>query len=255
MRQSLTYLLFASLVLFGHGVAAEEVVLTNGEWAPYLGQQLPHNGVASRIVSKAFAIEGVQVKWEFLPWARALHLAEQGQRAGTAVWLRSPERDTQFYVSTEVVSSGYSLFHRKGETLNWQRVADLRGLRIGGINGYDYGADFQRAEQSGELKVVRLPSEEQGLRMLLANRLDVFPIDPVVAMDLLHSHFSAAERARLTYAPKPLRSDSLHLLLSRKVAGNDALMVRFNRGLASLRASGRVALYLMETRQSLSMTR
>jgi len=255
MRQPLPYLLFASLALFGHAAAAEDIRLTNGEWAPYLGQHLPYNGVASRIVSEAFALEGVQVKWEFLPWARALHLAEQGQREGTAVWLRSPERDTQFYVSAEVIDSGYSLFHRKGEALNWKRVADLKGLRIGGINGYDYGADFQRAEQSGELQVVRLPSEEQGLRMLLANRLDVFPIDPVVAMDLLHSHFSAAERARLTYDPKPLRSDSLHLLLSRKVPGNDALMVRFNRGLASLRASGRIARYLTEIRQSLSMTR
>lgn len=255
MRQSLKFLLFASLALLGHAAMAEEIRLTNGEWSPYLGQRLPYNGVASRIVSEAFALEGVQVKWEFLPWARALHLAEQGQRAGTAVWLRSPDRDARFYVSEAVVSSGYSLFHRKGESLDWTRVGDLKGLRIGGTQGYDYGEDFQRAELSGELKVTRLPSEEQGLRMLLANRLDVFPIDPVVAMDLLHSRLSAAERARLAYDPKPLRSDSLHLLLSRKVPGNDALMVRFNRGLATLRTSGRIAQYLKEIHQSLSMTR
>ncbi|WP_313513220.1 transporter substrate-binding domain-containing protein [Pseudomonas sp.] len=254
MRQSLMSLLFASLALFDGSAGAEEIRLTNGEWSPYLGQQLPYNGVASRIVSEAFALEGVQVQWEFLPWARALHLAEQGQRAGTAVWLRSPDRDAQFFVSEAVVSSGYSLFHRKGEALDWTRAADLKSLRIGGTNGYDYGEEFERAEQSGELQVTRLSSEEQGLRMLLANRLDVFPIDPIVAMDLLHSRFSAAERARLSYDPKPLRSDSLHLLLSRKVPGNDALMARFNHGLNTLRANGRIAQYLLEIQQPLSMS-
>ena len=97
-------LLLLLTLIFGGHLQAESIRLTNGEWSPYLGQNLPHHGVASRIVEEAFALQGVQVQWEFYPWARALRSAEQGKSDGAAVWLRSPERDGQ---SLYLVSAGY----------------------------------------------------------------------------------------------------------------------------------------------------
>ncbi|MDG9925222.1 MULTISPECIES: transporter substrate-binding domain-containing protein [unclassified Pseudomonas] len=244
-------LLFALLLPLA--ATADEVRLTNGEWSPYLGQNLPHHGVASRIVEEAFALEGVRVKWEFYPWARALRSAERGNSDGSAVWLRSPEREQAFFISEPVVESGYYLFHRKDRPLDWRRVSDLQGLSIGGAIDYDYGQEFQLAERDGTLKVKRLSNEEQGLRMLLAGRLDVFPMDKVVAFDMLHSQFSREERSQLSFHPLPLRSDSLHLLLSKKVPGNEQRMAQFNRGLKALQDSGKVSQYLLEIQQPLSL--
>ena len=249
-----TLLLSALFSLLSCGFAtAESVRLTNGEWAPYLGEQLPHHGVASRIVAEAFALQGIDVAWEFHPWARSLQLAERGQRAGSAVWLHSRERENQFFISDPVVESGYYLFHRRGHHVDWQQIGDLQGQRIVGTRGYDYGAAFQQAEASGQLRVNRVTSDETAFRQLLAGRVDLFPMDKVVGFDMLHQHFSAAERAKLSFHPKPLRSDSLHLLLSRKVAGNAELIERFNRGLAQLRESGKIAQYLLEVQQPLSL--
>ncbi|WP_137889319.1 ABC transporter substrate-binding protein [Pseudomonas sp. 2FE] len=244
-------LLLLSLVFSGL-LAAAEVRLTNGEWPPYLGQQLPHQGVASRIVAEAFALEGVEVHWEFYPWVRALKLAERGQRAGTAVWRSSLERERAFYISEPVVESAYHFFHRKDRAFDWQQVDDLRGLRICATRSYYYGAAFQQAEAEGRLRVNRLTSDEQCLHQLLAGRIDVFPMDKVVGLAMLQEHFGATERDQLSIHPKPLHSDSLHLLLSREVLGNAELMVRFNRGLARLRASGKIAQYLQEIQQPLS---
>lgn len=246
-------LLCICLLLGANTALAEDVRLTNGEWPPYLGQALPHQGIASRIVAEAFALEGINVQWDFYPWARSLMLAQRGQRAGTAVWLRSEERDKDFYVSDSVVDSSYYLFHRKDHSFDWQTVQDLKGLTVGGANGYDYGAAFQQAEADGSLSVRRMTSEEIGLRQLVAGRIDVFPIDKTVAFDMLHQHFSAAERAQLTFNPKPLRSDTLHLMLSRAVPGNAELIARFNNGLKQLRDSGKIAQYLMEAQQPLSL--
>ncbi|MDW3710524.1 MULTISPECIES: substrate-binding periplasmic protein [unclassified Pseudomonas] len=245
-------LLLLSLCLSG-ACAAQELRLTNGEWAPYLGAKLPHQGVASRIVAEAFALEGIDVRWEFYPWARALRLAERGERDGSAVWLRNPEREARFFVSDPVIESGYYLFHRKDLPLDWQRVEDLAGLRLGATLGYDYGEAFQRAEAEGRLQVQRLPSEEQGLRMLLAGRIDVFPVDKIVAIAMLQDNFTSAERARVSFHAQPLRSDTLHLLLSRADPANAERMARFNQGLAHLRESGKVARYLLEAQQPLSM--
>ncbi|PZR34714.1 MAG: amino acid ABC transporter substrate-binding protein [Ectopseudomonas oleovorans] len=242
------------VLLFGSAQAAEQVRLTNGEWPPYLGETLPHHGVASRIVAEAFALQGVEVQWEFHPWVRSLKMAEQGLRDGSAVWLANAEREQRFHISEPVVESGYYLFHRKAHAFDWDDLEDLRGLRIAGTRGYDYGEAFERAEAAGELKVMRLTSDEQGLRQLLAGRIDLFPVDKVVGFDLLYQKFSAAERQRLSFHRKPLRSDSLHLLLSREVPGNAELMQRFNRGLKQLRDSGKVSQYLLEIQQPLSLS-
>ncbi|MDD0842775.1 substrate-binding periplasmic protein [Pseudomonas sp. Gutcm_11s] len=232
---------------------ADEIRLTNGEWSPYLGQDLPHHGVASRIVEEAFALEGVQVTWEFYPWARALHNAELGKSDGSAVWLRSPERDEAFFVSDAVVESSYHLFHRKDHPFDWAAAKDLATLRVGGAINYDYGPDFQSAESDGLIRVKRLSNEEQAMRMLLAGRIDVLPMDKVVAFDMLHSKFSRAERAQLSFHPLPLRSDSLHLMLSRQVPGNAERIAQFNRGLKALQDSGKVSQYLLEVQQPLSL--
>ncbi|MEO4047470.1 transporter substrate-binding domain-containing protein [Pseudomonas sp. CAU 1711] len=251
--QSLLFALLLPLAVATHATAADEVRLTNGEWSPYLGQNLPHHGVASRIVEEAFALEGVRVHWEFYPWARALRSAERGKSDGSAVWLRSPEREQAFFISDPVVESGYYLFHHKDKAFDWRQVGDLAPLRIGGAIDYDYGESFQQAERDGLIQVRRLSSEEQGMRMLLAGRLDVFPMDKVVAFDMLYSKFSREERAQLSFHPLPLRSDSLHLLLSRKVAGNAERMELFNRGLKALRDSGKVSQYLLEIQQPISL--
>lgn len=235
-------------------LSAETVRLTNGEWPPYLGEHLPHHGVASRIVSEAFALQGVTVAWEFHPWARSLQLAQSGKRNGSAVWLNNREREEQFFVSDPVVESGFYLFHRKDYLFDWTQVSDLQTLRIVGTRGYDYSDAFQHAEASGQLRVNRVTSDETAFRQLIAGRVDVFPVDKVVGFDMLHQYFSAADRAKLTFHPQPLRLDSLHLLMARDVPGNAERMVRFNRGLAQLRESGKVAQYLLEIQRPLSLT-
>jgi polar amino acid transport system substrate-binding protein len=241
------------IVVLGSVHAADRVRLTNGEWPPYLGEDLPHHGVASRIVAEAFALQNVEVQWEFHPWARSLKMAEQGTRDGSAVWLYNREREQRFHISDPVVESGYYLFHRKNRHFDWSSVEDLRGLRIAATRGYDYGEAFQQAEAAGEINVVRLTGDEQGLRQLLAGRIDLFPVDKVVGFDLLYQNFSAAERRLLSFHPVPLRSDSLHLLLSREVPGNAELMQRFNQGLKRLRDSGKISQYLLEIQQPLSL--
>jgi polar amino acid transport system substrate-binding protein len=251
MRRQLVSALLS--LIFAGACAADSVRLTNGEWPPYLGQQLPYKGIASRIVAEAFALQGIAVDWEFYPWARSMQMAELGQRDGSAVWMRNSRREATFFISDPVVESGYYLFHRKDYSFDWNQVADLQGRRLAGTRRYDYGEAFQQAEASGQLQVNRVTNDETAFRQLIAGRVDLFPMDKVVGFNMLHLHFSAAEREQLSFHPKPLRSDSLHLLLSREVPGNAELIERFNRGLAQLRESGKVAQYLVEIQQPLSM--
>lgn len=239
------YLLLCTL-LFSCLAAADSVRLASGEWPPFHGEQLPHHGVASRIVAEAFALEGIEVQWEFLPWARSLQMAAQGQRTGTAVWRRSAERDKQFFISDPVLLSHQHFFHLKNRNFAWTTLDDLQDLRIGATRSYFYGRDFERAERAGRLNVQRINSDEVAFRQLLGGRIDLFPMSRVAGLGLLAQRFTAAERARLSVDPKPLSSASLHLLLSRQVPGNAELLERFNRGLKQLQDSGKITQYLWD---------
>ncbi|WP_439889320.1 substrate-binding periplasmic protein [Pseudomonas sp. MBLB4123] len=241
-------------LLLGSGVeAAQQLRLTSGEWPPFHGAELPKQGVASQIVTEAFALEGIEVRWEFLPWARAMQLATQGQRAGTALWRRNAERERLFFISDPVLETQTHLLHRKSVEFAWQTLDDLRGLRIGATRGYYYGKAFERAESTGRLNVQRINSDEVALRQLLAGRIDLFPLSRLAASSLLAQRFTSAERAQLSFHPLPLSSHSLHLLLSRRIAANAELMARFNNGLARLHENGKIARWLLEARQPLSM--
>lgn len=232
--------LVAGLLLgfFGTVCQAQSVCITNGEWPPYMGKNLTDYGPVSAIIEQAFALEGIEVRWQFYPWARAMLAAENGQCDGTAVWSSTADRRKNFYFSQPITDNQTYFLYRKNSPFDWQSIEDLHGLSIGGTIGYDYGPAFQEAVNTGAIQITRLPDEKLGISMLLANRLDVFPIDRLVAQSILLRDFTAEQRDSLAFHPLPLRTDPLYLLLSRKVAGNLTLLEHFNHGLQQLKENG-----------------
>jgi polar amino acid transport system substrate-binding protein len=226
-------------------VAAEETIrITNGEWPPYLSEQLKFYGVASRIVTDAFALEGVTVTYGFFPWKRALVLAQEGDWDASAVWLWSEERAENFYISDPVIKSTYVFFHLKSSPFEWEVINDLKGRRIGATLGYNYGEQFEQAEKNGAIEVDRVPEDEVNFKKLLAGRIDVFPMDKEVGYTMLRKLFKPEEIELFTHHPTPLRADPLHLLLSKKVEKNKRLIELFNKGLKRLQESGKIDQYL-----------
>lgn len=228
--------------------AAEIVRLTNGEWPPYLSEHFKYFGLASRIVTEAFALEGVKVEYGFFPWPRAYKLAEVGDWDGTVVWRSSDERAEKFFISDEVVPDKVVFFHLKRNAFDWKAMADLKGVQIGATTSYDYGSAFAAAETTHQIDVKRVYSDEINLSKLLAGRIQVFPINVDVGYHMLRLNFKEEEVALFTHHPRPVTEEPLRLLLSKKVAGNEQLMAVFNRGLKRLRESGKVEQYTIESR-------
>lgn len=236
------------------GVQAKDTVrLTNGEWPPYLSERFLHFGLASRIVTEAFALEGVKVEYGFFPWARSLKLAQDGDWDGSVVWRGSEERAQKFYISDEVVPDKVVFFHLKRTPFDWKTVDGLQGVRIGATVSYQYGSDFDAADAAGKLQVERAPNDETNLRKLMGERFQVFPINVDVGYYMLRLQFKEDEVALVTHHPKPVTEAPLRLLLSKKVAGNEQLMALFNRGLKRLRDSGKIDQYTTESRKGLYM--
>lgn len=227
--------------------AEETIRLASGEWAPYLSEHLKHYGVVSRIVTEAFALEGVKVEYGFRPWKRAYKEALIGAYDGSVVWTKNPKREQDFYYSDQVIEGESVLFHLKSYPFDWKSKEDLTGLRVGGELGYNY-ALLQDLQEQGKIKLNRVASDKQNFGMLLHKRIDIFQQDRVAGYDFLNDHFTPEEIQQITHHPKPIRTDPYHLILSKKNDDNQRLLKLFNKGLKRLKENGKYQQYISESR-------
>ncbi len=240
------------MVCGGKITLAEEtksIRIASGEWSPYQSKNLHYNGVASRIVTEAFAHAGITVEYGYFPWARSLEYATSGKWDGTFLWFDTPARRKIFYISEPVLGIQYVFFHLKSFSFDWDTIADLQDTFIGGTLKYDYGQAFQEAEKSGKIKVERAPSDELNFKKLLKGRIEIFPNDLDAGYEIIHKHFTPEQAKLFTYHTKPVKLAPHHLLLSRKNPENENNIKAFNQGLQYLRESGKIEQYLAESRE------
>jgi len=242
-------LLFACLISMNAVAQAQESVqLTNGEWPPWLSKDLKHHGVLSRIVTEAFALEGIQVTYGFFPWKRAYHEAKRGTYDGSVVWSKNADREADFYFSDAIFSDEKVLFHLKTSRFDWNTTDDLRQMEIGATLGYSYGSAFDGAAAAGRLKVNYVARDEQNLRMLLSGRIHVFPCNLRAGYELIHNKFKLEDARRFTHHPKILYAKPYHLIISRKTGERGLHLIRlFNNGLRRLRESGKIQQFFIES--------
>ncbi len=241
------HLIISMFVLcLSHLVMAEEPVrLTNGEWPPYCSQTLKHYGLASRIVTEAFAVEGITVEYGFYPWKRALVYVEDGKWDGSPGWYYSEERAQYAYYSDPMLDYQNVIFHLKSTPFDWKAVKDLKGIPIGGTRGNVYGKEIEEAIKAGILTIKYVTKDEQNFRKLLAGRVQLVLMDLHVGYFLLHTKFTPEERALITHHPKPTAlAEPGYLILSKKVDRSQRLMDAFNQGLQRLKDSGKLNQYI-----------
>lgn len=217
----------------------DAIRLTTGNWQPYTSEKAPDYGVASRIVTEAFALVGIEVEYGFFPWKRAMKLAREGTWDGSIIWYDTDERRADFFYSDAIVWTTISFFHLKSFQFHWDGFEDLSDLRVGGTMEYSYGAEFNAAERSGVFHTHRAVSDEAGLTNLLKGRIDVFPGELSVTYEQIHDTFSEEDAAQFIHHPRPVSRAPLFLLLSKMVPESAQSRDLFNEGLRQLKANGR----------------
>ncbi len=250
MNKAKVWILLGALLLCTMimSVSAQETIrIASGEWAPYQSENLKYYGVASRIVTEAFALEGIKVEYGYFPWKRAFNIAETGEWDGTFLWFDTPERRKIFYISDSVIDIQYVFFHLKDYPFDWHSIDDLKGIAIGGTLQYHYGDEFQSAEKAGKIKVHRVSQDLLNFRKLLSGRIHIFPNEIDAGLDLIQKNFTPDQIKLFTYHPKPVKAAPHHLLLSKMNTRNKSRIELFNKGLKRLKQNGKLDQYLAES--------
>ncbi|POZ63105.1 substrate-binding periplasmic protein [Chromobacterium alticapitis] len=231
--------LLLSLCCWAAPAPAAELLISTGEYAPWCGEQLPEFGFVSRVVKEAFSREGVQVRFRFMPWARALEALRNGDVQASSFWFDDPAKAKEFLYSASISEHRELLFRRKDLAMpRWRKLRDLSNLRFGATRSYTYTAEFRQLMQQGALSVEEANDDKTNLLKLLAGRIELFPIDEFTGWQLLASHaFPPGARDLITTEEKAFSIHYGHLLMQRSPR-NEQLMTQFNAGLAKLRADG-----------------
>lgn len=231
--------------------AGETIRLTTGEWPPYFSEDLNHNGIGWRICQEAFAMAGVRITPEFMPWKRALAMAEIGHTfAGTTGWQRTLEREGEFWYSDPILTRQIVFFHTKKGRFDWESLKDIGHMTIGVTLGYSHIEMLEPVvyRQGGRLDMA--PTDALNFEKLLEHRIDLFPCALEVGNYILNRKLADKDTSKVRYDPKPLLTGPIHLLISKRLPEGKKLMEQFNRGLQHLHASGRYDRIVSEARNT-----
>ena len=235
----LLYILFG-MIVFTTELFAETIRITNGEWAPFLSKDSYQYGLGSHIVTEAFKLEGVTVEWGFFPWLRAYQNAKDGKNwDASCCWWPDDKREKEFSVSDPVAKTSLVFFHLKSYSFDWNSMQDLKGIKIGGTSGYNYGDEFLNALTEKTLDVEFTIKDEFNFKKLLAGRIQIFPNDRSVGSAQIRNSLSPDEANLLTHTSKEFGINTIHLIISRNNNRNKYFLDKFNAGMKKLKISGR----------------
>ena len=229
----------AFLLLFSYRAETQETVtVSTGEWAPYTTEEDEFHGVALHIVSAAFQAVGLQVEYQWYPWARAMHEAEVSNTDFSGIWFYNEDRASKFDYTDPVISSVNVFFKRKDNDFDWTDYDSFpKDKLVGRTISYSYGEEFDEAVKTGRVNVDDARNDTLNFRKLIRGRIDAFAVTDLVGYALLKKEFRF-EMELLDTHPMPISEAPLHLISAKGNRRSESLIPRFNRGMEMLRESG-----------------
>jgi len=220
--------------------AGQVARLTTGEWAPYVGRNLPEHGLCARIVAAVLHEMGLQPEFLFLPWVQAQAEAERSghdRLRGTFPYVRTSQRERMFYFSAPLLTTEtvvfYSAIHHP-DLADASEVADLAGLSAVTSSGYAYPDELEAVmiatiEEPNETRAFQRLIEDPAVHYLAAARR--------VGEEVLARSFPARGFELRIVEGLSWQGD-LHLMASRRNPQSWQFVQDLDAALARVRQSG-----------------
>ncbi len=232
LLQSLLGLLCLVLVPF---VSAEPLKLATASWPPYIGRDLPNQGMAVEIVTKAFDQAGVETTVVMLPsWDEVREGVEAGVYDVILGYWYSDERARFHIYSDAFMTNQLNFIKRKGSGITFRELADLEGLMIATVNNYAYGDEFETYPGIYQVKSNHVI---QSLLTLMEGRADLALGDYRVIQHELQSYMPSKIK-EIEVLPKPLSDNGLHITVSLYNENGTEIISTFNQQIAAMNKEG-----------------
>ncbi len=171
---------FSSLILalWPHHLLAEDLVILRGN-EDYPPDEMHVDGKLTgfhiELIENAAKLIPLTVKFESIPWKRAIQMLNDGDGDALTYISKNPEREKHaIFLDANILTESHYHFiinnRRKSDILDNGKLKPLSQYTIGVQRGYDYSKEFQFLTFKNK---IIFNSVKQMLALLNANRIDI----------------------------------------------------------------------------------
>jgi ABC-type transporter MlaC component len=200
-------------------------------WATYISNQLPANGLAVHIVTAVMTRAGYEVEMEFMPWQRVAEGLANGD---------NETRATVTHFTDPYLTNNLMIVKRKNDPLAFNSINEFKqfvskkGYRLGVFKDFGYGSEFNEIAPLLSLNYYKYCNKM--MRDVATKDTDIALLDHWTAADSMQKQKNIADHLELT--PTPLISRTLHATISHKNSKHKEIAEAFNQALKAMKADG-----------------
>jgi polar amino acid transport system substrate-binding protein len=167
------------------------------------------------------------------PWKRVLQLSEAGEVGVIGIYKN--DKRLEIYDYSEALFDDKIMVYTKADTtFAFAGTADLKGKKVGVINGWSYGSDFDQLKESGELTAEGTSADELNFKKLNAGRLDcLLAIEQ--SGDAIIKKLNLTDK--ITKVTPPLVVNSTYLVFA-KSSNQQELLDKINQAISDMKGDG-----------------
>lgn len=244
MKKPIALAAFLVVGLISQSAMADVITLRGDAWCPYNcepGSAKP--GYVIEIAKEVFGKAGHTVDYKTLNWARTLDNVRNGEFVG-AIGASKDDGKELLFPKLPIGKSGNTFAVRADDTFEYKDVASLDGKVLAIIDGYGYTDtinDYIAKNKSDSKKITTTPGDgalANNLNKLMAKRADLVIEDG----NVLNSEIADMKLdGKVRVLKDPLPASDIYIAFSPKNPKSKEYMEVFDKGVAELRSSGKLA--------------
>ena len=186
------------------------------EWPPYTGLLLPQDGLSTRVTSVLAKAAGYRLLSASFAWSETVEKGEKDPNYdGYFPVYYSSQREKNCYLSQPIGSSFLGLATLKSAPINWTQLSELTAYRLGVVEGYAIGAEFDAAVKDKSQPVEAVVSDALNVRKLLDGKVRGIVIDRNV---LAYTLMRMGGAPQVQISSRPIGLLPLHVCFKRTPA-------------------------------------
>jgi len=203
-------------------------------WPPYMGLRLKDKGFLPEILVEAFNQVSHTVSVEFMPWEKALNDVKNGEKDILCGVYYTTEREEFLAYSNPIAEAQDALFMKKGRSITYRQLMDLKAYKIGVLTGAAHGKEFDAADFLNKEDVKEYG---QNIRKLLVDKIDLMA-GPRDVLNFIIKRDYPQFVEKIVVVHPPLSTNKIYIGFSKKVAGNTVLLKKFSQGMELIKENG-----------------
>ena len=187
------------------------------EWPPFTGLLLPKEGVSTYVASTVAKAAGFRLLSASYEWTTAVELGQNSpQFEGYFPAYFNKARESSCHLSKSMGASVLGIATLKNSPIKWTKLSDLEPYRIGVVEGYLNGEDFDAAVKEKRQAVEVAPSDAVNIAKLRSGKIRGIVVDKNV---LDYTLFRLKDGGTVVFSPKAIARLTLHVCFKRTPEG------------------------------------